>query len=74
MNEKYAALKSNVSMLGRLLGNTIQDAHGDVILEKVETIRKLSKSARAGNKADRDSLVEEIKTCRTNNSPCCSCI
>ncbi len=68
MNEKYAALKSNVSMLGRLLGNTIQDAHGDVILEKVETIRKLSKSACAGNKADRDSLVEEIKTCRTNNS------
>lgn len=61
MNEKYAALKSNVSMLGRLLGNTIQDAHGDVILEKVETIRKLSKSARAGNQADRDSLVEEIK-------------
>ncbi|MEZ9406078.1 MULTISPECIES: phosphoenolpyruvate carboxylase [unclassified Vibrio] len=61
MNEKYAALKSNVSMLGRLLGNTIQDAHGDVILKKVETIRKLSKSARAGNKADRDSLVEEIK-------------
>ena len=61
MNEKYAALKSNVSMLGRLLGNTIQNAHGDVILEKVETIRKLSKSARAGNQADRDSLVEEIK-------------
>ncbi|MDE1251725.1 phosphoenolpyruvate carboxylase [Vibrio aestuarianus] len=61
MNEKYAALKSNVSMLGRLLGNTIQDAHGDVILEKVETIRKLSKSARNGNQADRDSLVEEIK-------------
>ncbi|MGF1711609.1 phosphoenolpyruvate carboxylase [Vibrio kagoshimensis] len=61
MNEKYAALKSNVSMLGRLLGNTIQDAHGDVILEKVETIRKLSKSARAGNQADRDSLIEEIK-------------
>ncbi|MDE1330638.1 phosphoenolpyruvate carboxylase [Vibrio aestuarianus] len=61
MNEKYAALKSNVSMLGRLLGNTIQDAHGDVILEKVETIRKLSKSARNGNQADRDSLIEEIK-------------
>lgn len=62
MNEKYAALKSNVSMLGRLLGNTIQDAHGDVILEKVETIRKLSKSARAGNQADRESLIEEIKS------------
>ncbi|EII3001834.1 phosphoenolpyruvate carboxylase [Vibrio cholerae] len=61
MNEKYAALKSNVSMLGRLLGQTIQAADGDVILEKVETIRKLSKSARAGNQADRELLIEEIK-------------
>ncbi|EQB8916388.1 phosphoenolpyruvate carboxylase [Vibrio fluvialis] len=62
MNEKYATLKSNVSMLGRLLGQTIQDADGDVILEKVETIRKLSKSARAGNQADRENLIEEIKS------------
>ncbi|EMK6668834.1 phosphoenolpyruvate carboxylase [Vibrio fluvialis] len=62
MNEKYAALKSNVSMLGRLLGQTIQDADGDVILGKVETIRKLSKSARAGNQADRENLIEEIKS------------
>ncbi|WP_462056541.1 phosphoenolpyruvate carboxylase [Vibrio cholerae] len=61
MNEKYAALKSNVSMLGRLLGQTIQAADGDVILAKVETIRKLSKSARAGNQADREQLIEEIK-------------
>ncbi|MGD8172464.1 phosphoenolpyruvate carboxylase [Vibrio sp. TRT 21S02] len=61
MNEKYSALRSNVSMLGHLLGNTIRDAHGDAILDKVETIRKLSKSARAGNQADRDNLIEEIK-------------
>ncbi|EGR4061263.1 phosphoenolpyruvate carboxylase [Vibrio cholerae] len=61
MNEKYAALKSNVSMLGRLLGQTIQAADGDVILAKVETIRKLSKSARAANQADRELLIEEIK-------------
>ncbi|EOX1846137.1 phosphoenolpyruvate carboxylase [Vibrio cholerae] len=61
MNEKYAALKTNVSMLGRLLGQTIQAADGDVILAKVETIRKLSKSARAGNQADRELLIEEIK-------------
>ncbi len=61
MNEKYSALKSNVSMLGHLLGNTIRDAHGDEILAKVETIRKLSKSARAGNQSDRDNLIEEIK-------------
>ncbi len=61
MNEKYAALKSNVRMLGELLGATIQEAHGDAILEKVETIRKLSKSARAGSQEDRESLIEEIK-------------
>ncbi|NOH80770.1 phosphoenolpyruvate carboxylase [Vibrio sp. RE86] len=62
MNEKYSALRSNVSMLGHLLGNTIKDAHGDVLLEKVETIRKLSKSALAGNQTDRNSLIEEIKS------------
>ncbi|UTZ26891.1 phosphoenolpyruvate carboxylase [Vibrio campbellii] len=62
MNEKYAALKSNVRMLGHLLGNTIRDAHGEEIFEKVETIRKLSKSAQAGNSADRESLIEEIKS------------
>ncbi|MDW2244762.1 phosphoenolpyruvate carboxylase, partial [Vibrio sp. 1287] len=51
----------NVRMLGHLLGNTIRDAHGEEIFEKVETIRKLSKSAQAGNQADRESLIEEIK-------------
>ena len=62
MNEKYAALKSNVSMLGRLLGNTIRDAHGEPLLEKVETIRKLSKAARSGSQEDRDLLIEEVKS------------
>ena len=61
MNEKYAALKSNVSMLGHLLGNTIRDAHGEELLAKVETIRKLSKTARAGSDDDRNALIEEIK-------------
>lgn len=62
MNEKYAALKSNVSMLGHLLGNTIRDAHGEELLAKVETIRKLSKTARAGSDDDRNALIEEIKS------------
>ena len=66
MNEKYAALKSNVSMLGRLLGKTIQDSDGDVILKKVETIRKLSKSARAGNQEDRQRLIEVIEALPDN--------
>ncbi|MGF1699914.1 phosphoenolpyruvate carboxylase [Photobacterium makurazakiensis] len=61
MNEKYSALRSNVSMLGHLLGNTIKDAHGDDFLGKVETIRKLSKSARAGNQDDRAKLINELQ-------------
>ncbi|KLV07483.1 phosphoenolpyruvate carboxylase [Photobacterium aquae] len=61
MNEKYSALRSNVSMLGHMLGNTIKDAHGEELLEKVETIRKLSKSARAGNQDDRAKLIDELQ-------------
>ncbi|MHA2939300.1 phosphoenolpyruvate carboxylase [Vibrio sp. RC27] len=61
MNETYAALKSNVRMLGKMLGDTIENADGSVILEKVETIRQLSKSARDGNHDDHLALVEEIK-------------
>ena len=61
MNEKYTALKSNVSMLGRLLGNTIQQAHGEALFDQIETIRQLSKSAQAGNDKDREQLVEAIK-------------
>ncbi|WP_299016894.1 phosphoenolpyruvate carboxylase [uncultured Photobacterium sp.] len=61
MNEKYSALRSNVSMLGHLLGNTIKDAHGEPLLDKVEAIRKLSKSARAGNQDDREKLIDELQ-------------
>ncbi|WP_318522953.1 phosphoenolpyruvate carboxylase [Photobacterium leiognathi] len=61
MNEKYSTLKSNVSMLGHLLGNTIKTAHGDELLDKVETIRKLSKSAHSGNENDREKLIDELQ-------------
>ncbi|WP_087020232.1 phosphoenolpyruvate carboxylase [Thaumasiovibrio subtropicus] len=61
MNEKYSALRSNVSMLGHLLGNTIKDAHGEELLDKVETIRKLSKSARGGDDSDRQQLIKELQ-------------
>ncbi len=32
MNEQYSAMRSNVSMLGKLLGDTIKDALGENIL------------------------------------------
>ncbi|MFA9209415.1 MAG: phosphoenolpyruvate carboxylase, partial [Yersinia sp. (in: enterobacteria)] len=61
MNEQYSAMRSNVSMLGTLLGDTIKEALGEHILEKVETIRKLSKSSRAGNEASRQELLTTLQ-------------
>ncbi|MFD2177019.1 phosphoenolpyruvate carboxylase [Veronia pacifica] len=61
MNDKYNALRSNVSTLGHLLGNTIKAAHGEELLDKVEEIRQLSKSAAAGNDDDRDKLIDVLQ-------------
>ena len=69
MNEQYSALRSNVSMLGKVLGETIKDALGENILDRVETIRKLSKSSRAGNEVNRQELLTTCKTCLTTS--CC---
>lgn len=57
MNQQYSAMRSNVSMLGKLLGETIKEALGEEILDKVESIRKLSKSSRAGNEVQRQQLL-----------------
>jgi phosphoenolpyruvate carboxylase len=43
-------------MLGRLLGETMSDAAGPGFLEKIEQIRVLSKSARAGESTDEARL------------------
>ncbi|WP_038930042.1 phosphoenolpyruvate carboxylase, partial [Yersinia pestis] len=61
MNEQYSAMRSNVSMLGTLLGDTIKEALGEHILDRVETIRKLSKSSRAGNEASRQELLTTLQ-------------
>ena len=41
MNEKYAALRANVGMLGQLLGKSIKDHQGQAFLDKIETLRGL---------------------------------
>ncbi|PQQ43053.1 phosphoenolpyruvate carboxylase [Photorhabdus luminescens] len=61
MNQQYSAMRSNVSMLGKLLGDTIKEALGEDILDKVETIRKLSKSSRAGNEIHRQQLLSTLQ-------------
>ncbi len=67
MNNKYDALKSNVSMLGHLLGNTIRNAHGDELLAKVEQIRQLSKSAATGSEEDREKLITVLQSLPTKD-------
>lgn len=61
MKEQYSAMRSNVSMLGKLLGDTIKDTLGEHILDRVEKIRQLSKSSRAGNDADRQELLSTLQ-------------
>ncbi|SES77930.1 phosphoenolpyruvate carboxylase [Thorsellia anophelis] len=61
MNEQYSAMRSHVSMLGSMLGDTIKDALGDKILQRVENLRLLSKSSRAGNSEDRKALLTALE-------------
>lgn len=60
MTEQYANLRGNVSLLGQLLGKSISDHLGAPFLEKIETIRQLSKSSRAGNNADGERLIDVL--------------
>ena len=55
-DQLYTSLRQNVSMLGRILGDTMSDAAGQDFLDKIEQIRTLSKSARAGDNDDEARL------------------
>ncbi|MDA7745782.1 phosphoenolpyruvate carboxylase [Psychromonas sp.] len=60
MTEQYANLRGNVGLLGQLLGKSISDHLGESFLEKIENIRTLSKSSRAGNDKDGERLIEVL--------------
>jgi len=59
--EDYSQLRSNVSFLGRLLGDTIAAAEGEDFLDLIERIRRLSKSARQ-DAADTGAGHGELQT------------
>lgn len=61
MNQQYSAMRSNVSMLGKLLGETIQHALGEEILSQVELIRKLSRQSRGGCEKSREALLSKLQ-------------
>ena len=56
-----ASLRGNVSLLGRILGDTIASAEGDDFLALIERIRALSKGAREGGKHEKEALLEELR-------------
>lgn len=57
----YSSLRSNVSFLGRLLGETIAGAQGEEFLELIEQIRGLSKSSRDGDESARENLLDVLR-------------
>ena len=61
MTSEQSALKSNVHLMGELLGNTIKAHLGDEFLDQIEQIRHLSKSGREGSEADHAKLVALLK-------------
>lgn len=61
MNSEYSSMRSNVNMLGTLLGDAIKRATGNETFDLVEKIRKLSKSAQQGNKQSHQELLKLIE-------------
>ena len=60
--DHYAALKTNVSLLGTKLGDTIRNQLGDAVLERVEQIRALAKAARQGEELQVDKLKQVLRS------------
>lgn len=61
MNTDYSLMKSNVNMLGTLLGNAITRAAGQETLDRVEHIRQLAKISQQGDVSAHDELLDSIK-------------
>src|SRR5512142_766903 len=55
-----APLRADVRLLGQLLGDVIREREGAEVFERVELVRALAKSARAGHAADFETLREQV--------------
>ena len=65
MTNEYRTLRHNINMLGRFLGETINDAQGEDILTLIENVRQLSKQSRAGDSQARKTLLDTLSTILT---------
>lgn len=60
MTDQYASLRENINMLGQFLGKSIGEHLGEEFIDKIESIRKLAKSSRAGSTEDGTALVDVL--------------
>ena len=58
--DERAVLRQNVHLMGKLLGNAIKGQQGEAFLEKIEQIRHLSKTARAGDENAAQQLLDYL--------------
>jgi phosphoenolpyruvate carboxylase len=62
MADPHAPLRDDVRLLGELLGQAIARQEGPELLDLVEEIRGLSKSARSGDETSFTRLTERLRT------------
>src|SRR5215831_16789861 len=63
---KEEPLRRDVRSLGRLLGNVIKEQEGDLLFQKVETLRKLS-IAHRGDQSDFGPAYEIVRNVSVND-------
>lgn len=61
MSQSNSLMNNNISMLGTLLGDTIKEALGEAMFDRVETIRRLSKASDNGDMDAHDELVKTLQ-------------
>lgn len=61
-------LRDDIHLLGDLLGETLRSQEGVRLYERVERVRALAKSARAGNEQDFDELAKLLATLPTEEA------
>lgn len=61
MSLSSSLMNENIAMLGKMLGETIKDALGESLFERVETIRRLSKASHNGDEQAHEKLVETLQ-------------
>ena len=61
MTDLHEALRDDVRMLGKSLGETIESHLGSEFLEKIENVRKLAKEGRNEEQPEHEELLQALQ-------------